>query len=123
MEIHNLDDINKVSKKNTNSVKFKLSTISEKENEEWENKFNELLSDCGCNTGQRYLLFLLPVVILTIVILLILSQISVVLAIFLFIGTTIVLGIMGRVLGIRKRNRKIKRLIVNFYNKYSFMSN
>lgn len=120
MNIEDINDVDKISKKNTNNVIFDLSFLSTQENEEWSRKFNRLLSDCGCSTGQRYLFFLLPLIFIVFVLLLIFSSLSYIIIFFLFISVNIVTGILGKIVGIKKRNRKINELIVNFYKKNSF---
>lgn len=123
MEIKTIDDISNISRKITKNVQFKLSFLSEKENEVWEKKFNAFLSECGCSTGQRFLLFLFPLIAVITVILFIFSSKSFITILSFFIVALVISGAIGKITGLRRRNRNIKELIVSFYKENELLIN
>lgn len=111
MEIKTLEDIKNISKKRTNNTEFKLQFLNDSENNNWEIKFNTLLSDCGCDTGRRYMIVVVPFILTLSVLIWLFFHLSIASIGVLFMITSVLIGILGKIIGLRDRNKKIKELI------------
>jgi hypothetical protein len=115
MNIKTLDDLQQIATKIPESVTFMLPLLDGEKNDEWSLKFNELLKECGCSSGQQFLLYATPVYIIAVVILSSYSSISKKIIIGVFISLLIITGLVGKFIGISQRNRKVKKLMNQFY--------
>lgn len=115
MNIKTLDDLQQIATKVPDSVTFSLPFLDGEKNEAWTIKFNELLKECGCSSGQQYLLYATPVYIFAVVVLSSYTSISKKIIIGVFISLLIITGLAGKFIGIYQRNRKIKKLMDQFY--------
>jgi hypothetical protein len=115
MNIKTLDDLQQIATKIPESVTFMLPFLDGEKNDEWSLKFNELLKECGCSSGQQYLLYATPVYIIAVVTLSSYTSISKKIIIGIFISLLVITGLAGKFIGIYQRNKKIKNLMDKFY--------
>ena len=117
MEIRTLDDLKHIAGKKPDNVTFMLPFLDDQKNSYWSNEFNNLLKDCGCSSGQQYMLYTTPFYIIIMVVLTSFTLFSKKALIIIFIAALIITGLTGKIAGIIQRNHKIQKLVKNFYLK------
>lgn len=115
MEIKTPGDLKQIATKIPDSVTFMLPLLDDEKNAAWSTKFNDLLKECGCSSGQQYLLYATPIYIIGIVLLSSYTAVSKKLIIALFIASLIITGITGKLVGKAQRNRKLNKLVERFH--------
>jgi len=115
MDIITLYDMQLIAKNVPESVTFKLPFLNHEKNEVWSAKFNELLKECGCSSGQQYLLYATPIYIIAVVSLSSYTSIPKKIIIGSFLSLLIITGLAGKAVGLYQRNRKMQKLMNQFY--------
>lgn len=113
-EIRSVADLELIAQKLPEEVKFSFPSLDDATNELWTTRFNNLIRECGCSSGQQFLLLATPVYIIAIILLIAFTSLPKQILIILFIAALIVTGAAGKIAGIIQRNKKIEKLISHF---------
>jgi len=111
MEIVSISDVYMIAKKRPKEVVFKIPELSNKENDAWETRFNDLLSECGCTSGQQFIRYSTPGLVIVLVILINYSDLSRQFILGIFVFSVILAGASGKIIGLLQRNYRIKKLV------------
>ncbi len=115
MEIKTLDELKSLPGIKVKNVTFNFPNLDEPSNEMWSKRFNDLLNECGCSSGQQYLLYATPVFIIATTAVIAFTPVPKKMVIVSFILALVITGVTGKIAGIIERNRKLKSLANEFY--------
>ena len=116
MEISSLEQLEEAAAKRHKSVIFNFPDLSEASNSDWEKRFNYLFDECGCASGQKFITYSLPFLIVGLIALSNLSEMDKTWILGIFILAVLIAGAAGKITGLIQRNYKLKRLIDEFKN-------
>jgi multidrug efflux pump subunit AcrB len=114
MKINSIFDVRLAAKIRPKEVTFQMPNLSEEANVAWETRFNDLLSECGCASGQQFIMYASPVFIISLILLINYTDLSRQLILVLFFLAVIVAGAAGKITGLIQRNYKLKKLVDDF---------
>lgn len=114
MDILSIDDVHLAAKKRPKEVSFRMTDLSDEANIEWETRFNDLLSECGCASGQQFIMYASPVFIIGLILLINFSDLSRQWILGLFVMAVGFAGLAGKITGLVQRNYKLKNLVNDF---------
>lgn len=114
MNIVSKADVHLAAKKRPKEVAFRMSELSDDANNAWETRFNDLLSECGCASGQQFIMYASPVFIIALVVLINFSDLSRQWILGLFVMAVLIAGAAGKITGLIQRNYKLKTLVNDF---------
>jgi hypothetical protein len=114
MDILSIDDVHLAAKKRPKEVTFRMTDLSDEANIEWETRFNDLLSECGCASGQQFIMYASPVFIIGLILLINFSDLSRQWILGLFVMAVGFAGLAGKITGLVQRNYKLKNLVNDF---------
>jgi hypothetical protein len=111
MEINSLSDIHLIAQQRPDKVTFKIPELDASKNEALEQKFNDLLNECGCSSGRQFIMYAAPAYIVAFVLLIVFSPLSKQVVFVLLVGAVIITGIVGKIAGLVQSRKKMARLI------------
>lgn len=114
MNIESKADVHLAAKMRPKEVTFRMAELSEDANVAWETRFNDLLSECGCASGQQFIMYASPVFIIGLILLINFSDLSRQWILGLFVMAVIIAGAAGKITGLIQRNYKLKALVNDF---------
>ncbi len=120
MNIVSKADVHLAAKKRPIEVNFKMAELSDDANIAWETRFNDLLSECGCASGQQFIMYTSPVFIIGLVLMNNFSDLSRQWILGLFVTAVIFAGAAGKITGLIQRNYKLKKLVSDFMDTNGF---
>ncbi len=116
MDIVSISDLHLAAKKRPKEVAFRMAELSNEVNIAWETRFNDLLSECGCASGQQFIMYASPLFIVGLVLLINFSDLSRQWILGLFVMAVVFAGAAGKITGLIQRNYKLKKLVNDFMN-------
>ncbi len=115
MEIKEIREVKELTDKLGTTVTFSINSLSDEENKKWEIKFNSVLNDCGCNSGKKYLFFIMPFILLLLMLIIIFTSISKFQIILIFFLSIFLVGTLGKINGLKNRKQMLKDTIEEFF--------
>jgi len=114
MEVTSAEDLPLVVEKRPDSVVFNIPELRDDVNRQWETRFNDLLNECGCASGRSFILYALPGLVLAFIYLVNFTDLGRYWSLGLFAGGVIVAGVVGKITGLLQRNRRLRKLLLDF---------
>lgn len=114
MEVTSAEDLPLVVEKRPDSVVFNIPELRDDVNRQWETRFNDLLNECGCASGRSFILYALPGLILAFIYLVNFTDLGRYWSLGLFAGGVAVAGLAGKITGLLQRNRRLRKLLLDF---------
>ena len=114
MIIKSKDDLQQMVTQKPDQVTLAFSALDAATNEIWTNRFNDLLKECGCTSGQQFLLYTTPVYIIMVVGLVAFTAIPHKILVLAFLAMLFVTGLTGKLVGLWQRKKKLEQLINRF---------
>lgn len=114
MEIKCAADLQQMVVQNPDRVTLAFSSLDAATNDIWSNRFNDVLKECGCSSGQQYLLYATPVYIVLVLGLVVFTAIPHKALIIGFLALLFITGLAGKLVGLWQRKRKLEQLIKRF---------
>ncbi len=114
MDIVSIADVQMAAKKRPKEVVFRWAELSDEANSAWEARFNDLLSECGCASGQQFIMYASPVFIIGLILMINFSDMSRQWILGFFVVAIILSGAAGKITGLIQRNYKLKKLVNDF---------
>ncbi|ASB47782.1 hypothetical protein [Alkalitalea saponilacus] len=116
MVITSLEQVKDIREKKPKEVSFDIAGFDDDFNSEWTQRFNHLLAECGCSSGQQYIMYASPVFLLALIALASFSSLGKPLIVGLFLGAIVVTGATGKIAGLIEKNNKLKVLTQELYS-------
>lgn len=114
MEVTSAEDLPLVVEKRPDSVVFNIPELRDDVNRQWETRFNDLLSECGCASGRSFIMYALPGLVLAFIYLVNFTDLGRYWSLGLFAGGVAVAGVAGKITGLLQRNRRLRKLLLDF---------
>ncbi|TCO05407.1 hypothetical protein [Natronoflexus pectinivorans] len=116
MVVTSLEQVKDIRKKKPKEVSFEIVGYDNDFNSEWTQRFNHLLAECGCSSGQQYIMYASPLYLLAIIAMASFTSIGKPLIVGLFLGAIVVTGATGKIAGLIEKNNKLKALTGELYS-------
>lgn len=114
MEVTSAEDLPLVVEKRPDSVVFNIPELRDDVNRQWETRFNDLLNECGCASGRSFIMYALPGLVLAFIYLVNFTDLGRYWSLGLFAGGVAVAGLAGKITGLLQRNRRLRKLLLDF---------
>lgn len=111
MEIKSKDDLQEMVTQKPDQVTLAFPALDAATNEMWSNRFNDVLKECGCTSGQQFLLYTTPAYIILVVVLVAFTTIPHKTLVLAFLAMLFLTGLTGKLVGLWQRKRRLEQLI------------